>query len=162
MKKIKSESGLTLVELLAVIVIIGIIAAIAVPSVGKIIENNRHKATKGEAMIMLRAAQLYFVETPAINSEGKQYGREWQAASLPDLISQGYMENGGYLNDTAFVTNVTPAKICATSEGKSKVTFYNATAEEIANSGKDIHVGNEACGTREGVEGPFLVPPTSN
>ncbi|AXH99315.1 type II secretion system protein [Sporosarcina sp. PTS2304] len=162
MKIIKSQKGLTLIELLAVLVIMGIIAAIAVPAVGKIIENNRHKATKGEALVMLRAAQLYFVETPAINSEGKQYGREWQAASLPDLVNQGYMESNGYLNDTAFVTNVTPAKICASSEGKSKVTFYNATAEEIANSGHSIHVGKEACGTREGVEGPFLVPPAGN
>ena len=33
-KRLKNEKGLTLVELLAVIVILGIIAAIAVPSIG--------------------------------------------------------------------------------------------------------------------------------
>ncbi len=36
-KRLKNEKGLTLVELLAVIVILGIIAAIAIPSIGNII-----------------------------------------------------------------------------------------------------------------------------
>ena len=40
-KRLKNEKGLTLVELLAVIVILGVIAAIAVPSIGNIIENSR-------------------------------------------------------------------------------------------------------------------------
>ena len=43
-KRLKNEKGLTLVELLAVIVILGIIAAIAVPSIGNIVENSRVKA----------------------------------------------------------------------------------------------------------------------
>ncbi|WP_233204487.1 prepilin-type N-terminal cleavage/methylation domain-containing protein [Sporosarcina sp. P17b] len=149
MKFLKSQRGLTLFELLAVIVILGIIAAIAVPAIGKVVENSRIKATKGEAMVMLEAAQLYFIETPV------KFGREWQAASLPDLVSQGYMESKGYLNTTSYVTNVNPAKICAKSDGETKVIFYNATAEEISSSKNDIHVGNEACGDNKEV-----VPPT--
>ena len=43
-KRLNNEKGLTLVELLAVIVILGIIAAIAVPSIGGIIQNSREKA----------------------------------------------------------------------------------------------------------------------
>ena len=39
-KRLNNEKGLTLVELLAVIVILGIIAAIAIPSIGNIIENS--------------------------------------------------------------------------------------------------------------------------
>lgn len=140
MQRLKSEKGLSLVELLAVIVILGVITAIVVPAIGKIIENNRHKATKSEAIIMLEAAQLYFIENP------ENFGKEYQAASLPKLIAMGYMESKGYLNSSAFVTNVTPAKICANSEGKSKVTFYNATAEQIVNSKQDVKVGNEKCG----------------
>ncbi len=41
-KRLNNEKGLTLVELLAVIVILGIIAAIAVPSIGGIIENSEN------------------------------------------------------------------------------------------------------------------------
>ncbi|RIV13331.1 prepilin-type N-terminal cleavage/methylation domain-containing protein, partial [Priestia flexa] len=45
MKKfLKNEKGLTLIELLAVIVILGIIAAIAIPSIGGIIQKSREDA----------------------------------------------------------------------------------------------------------------------
>lgn len=40
-KMLRNEKGLTLIELLAVVVILGIIAAIAVPSIGKIIDNSK-------------------------------------------------------------------------------------------------------------------------
>ncbi|MEK3934058.1 prepilin-type N-terminal cleavage/methylation domain-containing protein [Sporosarcina sp. FSL W7-1349] len=143
MKWIRNDKGLTLIELLAVIVVLGIIAAIAVPSIGKVIENNRIKAAKSEAIIVLEAAQLYFAETPV------NFGREWQTANLPVLIEEGYMEDNGYLNDTSYVTNVSPARICAGPKGKSKVTFYDATAEEIINSKHEIHVGNIKCGELE-------------
>ena len=42
-KRLNNEKGLTLVELLAVIVILGIIAAIAIPSIGNIIQNVEKK-----------------------------------------------------------------------------------------------------------------------
>ncbi|HJF32815.1 MAG TPA: type II secretion system GspH family protein [Sporosarcina psychrophila] len=61
-KRLNNEKGLTLVELLAVIVILGIIAAIAVPSIGGIIDNSRVKAIKADAQNILSAGNLYFVE----------------------------------------------------------------------------------------------------
>ena len=61
-KRLNNEKGLTLVELLAVIVILGIIAAIAVPSIGGIIQNSREKAVIADAQNALSAASLYFVD----------------------------------------------------------------------------------------------------
>ena len=61
-KRLKNEKGLTLVELLAVIVILGIIAAIAIPSIGNIIKNSRVNAVKADAQNVLAAANLYFIE----------------------------------------------------------------------------------------------------
>jgi type IV pilus assembly protein PilA len=54
----KNQKGLTLVELLAVIVILGILAAIAVPSIGGIIDNSRKDAHIGNAKQMVAAAKL--------------------------------------------------------------------------------------------------------
>lgn len=61
-KRIKNEKGMTLVELLAVLVILGIIAAIAVPMVTNNIQESRDKANVNEALNIISAAKLKFVE----------------------------------------------------------------------------------------------------
>jgi type IV pilus assembly protein PilA len=60
----KNQKGLTLIELLAVIVILGIIAAIAVPSISAIIKNSERSAQKANAHEIINAAKL------AISSKG--------------------------------------------------------------------------------------------
>lgn len=57
---IRNEKGLTLIELLAVIVILGIIAAIAIPSIGGLIENSRKDAHIANAQQMVNAARLAY------------------------------------------------------------------------------------------------------
>ncbi|WP_449537137.1 prepilin-type N-terminal cleavage/methylation domain-containing protein [Ferdinandcohnia sp. Marseille-Q9671] len=58
-KYLKNQKGLTLIELLAVIVILGIIAAIAIPAIGNVINNSRDKAAFAEAQQIIDAAKLY-------------------------------------------------------------------------------------------------------
>ncbi|TCI37579.1 prepilin-type N-terminal cleavage/methylation domain-containing protein [Exiguobacterium sp. SH4S7] len=58
-KQLKDERGLTLVELLVVVVILGIIAAIAVVAIGGIIENSKKDAMVADAKQMVNAAKLY-------------------------------------------------------------------------------------------------------
>ncbi|RTR27321.1 prepilin-type N-terminal cleavage/methylation domain-containing protein [Robertmurraya yapensis] len=62
-KRLKNQRGLTLVELLAVIVILGIVSAIAVPSIGGIIEKSKEDALKADAIQVLNAAKLYASST---------------------------------------------------------------------------------------------------
>lgn len=62
-KRLKDQRGLTLVELLAVIVILGIVAAIAVPSIGGIISKSKDDALKSDAIQVLNAAKLYASST---------------------------------------------------------------------------------------------------
>ncbi|WP_425265919.1 prepilin-type N-terminal cleavage/methylation domain-containing protein [Anoxybacillus pushchinoensis] len=63
---IRNEKGLTLIELLAVIVILGIIAAIAIPSIGGIINKSKDDAKIAEGIQIINAAKLYMTaNTPS-------------------------------------------------------------------------------------------------
>lgn len=81
---IKNEKGLTLIELLAVIVILAIISAIAIPSIGNIIDNSKYNAIKADAINVLNAAQLYFLDNPEKTEVSSGY-----------LLGQGYLESPG-------------------------------------------------------------------
>ena len=65
MKLFKNKKGITLVELLAVLVILGIIAAIAVPTVSTLIDNTRDRANVETANAYIQAARLYSLENPS-------------------------------------------------------------------------------------------------
>ena len=56
---IKNNKGVTLVELLIVIVVMGIIAAFAIPAVGTIISNTNDDAIVADAMAVENGARLY-------------------------------------------------------------------------------------------------------
>ena len=62
MKLLKNKKGITLVELLAVLVILGIIAAIAVPTVGSLISNARANAAAETGNGYVQAARLWNLE----------------------------------------------------------------------------------------------------
>jgi type IV pilus assembly protein PilA len=85
---LKNEKGLTLVELLAVVVILGIIAMIAIPSIGGIINNTKKNAHRANAQIIVDAARYMIVSegfTPAADGVT-------QSITYTDLLGNGFLE----------------------------------------------------------------------
>ena len=117
-KKMKDQRGLTLVELLAVVVILGIISAIAVPSIGNIIEKSKEDAHKSTALQMINAARLAVTNNDSIIvfNDSTVDGTTTSTATvkLTTLESNGYLENivnpsdktNGYNKETS-VVNIT-------------------------------------------------------
>lgn len=126
-KRLKNEKGLTLVELLAVIVILGIIAAIAVPAIGNIIENSRYNAVKADAINVLSAANMYFLENPEAESVTV-------AGDDDTLVGSGYLESQGKIPDESTVKKGSPNKLSATVEySTGKTVEIDASSDEINN-----------------------------
>ncbi|SER67341.1 prepilin-type N-terminal cleavage/methylation domain-containing protein [Salisediminibacterium halotolerans] len=90
LQQMKNQKGLTLVELLAVIVILGIIAAIAVPAIGNIIDNAREDAHESNAESLYNAARL------AVTSENETDETTFSGVSNGDednLVDNGYLDS---------------------------------------------------------------------
>ncbi|HWJ79664.1 MAG TPA: prepilin-type N-terminal cleavage/methylation domain-containing protein [Niallia sp.] len=121
-QRIKNEKGLTLIELLAVIVILGIIAAIAIPSIAGIIQNSKEDAVRADAITILNAA--------------KNYAAANDLSSTSELtesqIDDSYLNN---LKIESFKVNVTGEEFTLTTEsvkaGKKYITFKAATIKDI-------------------------------
>lgn len=124
LKKRLNQKGLTLIELLAVIVILAIVAAIAVPAIGNLIDNSRVGSIKGDALNVMSAANIYFTENSNDNS-----------ASIEELTLGGYLESAGSLNTSttsvARVSNGANTISGSGNRGGVTITFANATQAHI-------------------------------
>mgnify|MGYP001954660185 CR=1 FL=1 len=111
-KRLKDQRGLTLVELLAVIVILGIIAAIAVPSIGNVIAKSKFEAAKADAIQVINSAKLY------VAANGTPSSDLTINSSDEDNKLAEFIEEVNNL-DSYSVTITTNGKITMTAEAKN-------------------------------------------
>jgi general secretion pathway protein G len=82
----RSTTGFTIIELLVVVVIIGIIAAVAIPSLLNAIDRGRQKRTMSDLRTIGEAIQSYVVDSDHYP----------QASSIADLAT--VLESGAYIS----------------------------------------------------------------
>ena len=86
----KNKKGFTLVELLAVIIILGILSGIGIVAVGKIINNSKKQYYKTLKSTIKNAAASYFADHRALLPTEKN---ESNSVTVDDLIYFKYLKD---------------------------------------------------------------------
>jgi len=131
MLKIKNfltnQRGLTLVELLAVVVILAIVSSIATVSIGRVIQNAREDAVRADAIQILNAAELYVSQ----GGDDEEIVRE----TLGDLLAhEGAFENSGVVWTVSRKSDGQLGFTGMASAGSQFMVFYKATVSDINNA----------------------------
>src|SRR5690625_5255612 len=122
MKRLKNERGLTLVELLAVIVILAIVGVIAFVMIGNVIENSKKDAHIANAQQLIASAKLYEADGGQIGDSGVDNSTLEDQGFLDKLIDPWNSTNEEYKgtvikNGTNYTVTITgQAGDCSISE----------------------------------------------
>lgn len=123
---VKDEEGMTLVELLAVIVILSIVAAIGGVAIAGVIQRSREDARVADIQMLYEAATLAESSDSFISQGGKT-----TAVPNPtpgDPVTAQQLSDAGYATSIAFLKDVNGNP----TTGKAKFTLLASTASTAA------------------------------
>lgn len=118
---IKSKKGFTLIELMIVVAIIGILAAIAIPQFANLVAKSQEGATKGNLGTLRSALSIYYGDTEGVYPTDNfvnslqlnaKYVQSVPIASLPKTNN-----NGGHANVPTVTAVATVAALAADTGG---------------------------------------------
>ena len=94
------KNAFTLIELLAVIIIIGLLAVIIIPKIGKTIEDSKKNTNEISAKSLVRYANSYYLEQRGSNKDfnGCQYNFENNSNTCAGFEFSGEKPETGSLN----------------------------------------------------------------
>lgn len=128
---LKNQKGFTLVELLAVIVILGIIGAIAVPSIAGIIDNSKKDAHIANAQQMVGAARMAIAAGDIVAPKKSASVTE----TLNNLETNGYLEPVSSPGTSSYDKTNSLVKV---SKDASGVITYTVTLKNSATTAVTI------------------------
>ena len=105
------KRGFTLVELLAVLILLGVVSLIAIPSIGKILNRSREKARESTKNELIQAAKNYYADNI----------RELPDDGSHKCLSVSEIEENGYISNDDIVDPTTEEKLT----GYVKIYFDN-------------------------------------
>ncbi|MDF2960945.1 MAG: prepilin-type N-terminal cleavage/methylation protein [Paenibacillus sp.] len=97
LKLLKNQAGLTLVELLAVIVILGVIAAIAVPAIGGVIASSKTNADRESETLLRETAIRYMIDQDPDGNGLLADGTTAVPGYASGVVTATQLQTSGYL-----------------------------------------------------------------
>ncbi|MBU1020017.1 MAG: prepilin-type N-terminal cleavage/methylation domain-containing protein [Firmicutes bacterium] len=131
---IKNNKGVTLIELLIVIVVMGIIAAFAIPAVGTIIDNTNKDAVIADALAVENAANLYCASTQCDSDVALTWAQVGPFVSGLDIAEYTIATNIVQRNAATDGWTVNLPKNTA------KYSYYGIPSEDTTRAGIDATV----------------------
>ena len=90
------KRGFTLVELLAVLILLGVVSLIAIPSIGKILNRSREKARESTKNELIKAAKNYYADNIKELPEDGSH----KCLSVSEIEENGYISNDDIVDPT--------------------------------------------------------------